>query len=249
MQVQLPVPSSTTVSSSSSSLNTSISQSGNVHRKDITADSSELNVGETAFLSDTAVPLSSEQTQPFHSQTPQRQPDISANIQGQLTDESTHSDTGNVPDDSQSVASSSSELELLNDKDTENFLKNLPPFKPLNLSELLPKLTYSAPVTQSAVKEQPDPRMHSPPVKETSFRPVTGVAKSPVSPQDVTQSSGYHSFITDSGVLSPEANIISPQSVQASPQVVIPKPGPLFKSSPLHSTPQARSSKKFSLRD
>ena len=125
-----------------------------------------------------------------------------------------------IPEDSQSVASSSSELELISD--SENFLKNLPPFKPLNLSELLPK------VTQSSVR-------HSPPVKETSFRPVLGQVKSPLSTHDTTQTSGYQSFVTDSGVLSPDASFISPSTPQQSPLYVIPKPGPLFKSSPLQS--------------
>ena len=150
--------------------------------------------------------------------------DIISKSRNEINEDSLQTDKDAVPDDSQSVASSNSELELLSEKDTESFLKNLPPFKPLNLSELLPKLTRSAPM------------MHSPPVKETSFRPVVGHDKSPVPSHDITQTSGYQSFVTDSGVLSPDASVVSPLSPQTSPQLVIPKPGPLFKSTPLQST-------------
>ena len=245
--LQIQSPSSISGSSSSSALITNIPQPETLGSKKTAANPSEVFVGKTESLLDSVITPSSIQTQSFLGQNPQKPPgvsgDMSAHLQRQVTEESTHSDIGNVPDDTQSVASSSSELEGLNEKDTENFLKNLPPFKPLNLSELLPKLTYSVPVTQSTVREPQNPRMHSPPVKETSFRPVMGVAKSPTSPHDTTQSSGYHSFVTDSGVLSPDSTITSPQSIQASPQFVIPKPGPLFKSSPLQSTPHTRSSK------
>lgn len=215
--------------------------------KEISAESG-LMIGKTPSLTST-------QTHPTHTQTHQTSGDtddssVDANdiSQRHLIEESIHRDTSYIPDDRQSIASSNSELELLSEKDTENFLKNLPPFKPLNLSELLPKLSHPAPFTRSPVKERFVPAMHSPPVKETSFRPVVDATKSPVSPQDVTLSSGYHSFVTDSGVLSPEAGIVSPLQTQASPQLVIPKPGPLFKSPPLQNTHHAMPSN-FLVRD
>ncbi|WAR03772.1 GOGA3-like protein [Mya arenaria] len=126
-----------------------------------------------------------------------------------------------LPDDNQSVASSNSELETLNDNATESFLQSLPPFKHVNLLDIMPEPAH-----------RPDVR-YSPPVKETSFRPVN--FKPSASPKNVENPAQGYTFVTDSGVFSPDMqNItaISGTSLDKKKSFVIPKPGPLFHSTP-----------------
>lgn len=126
-------------------------------------------------------------------------------------------------EDSISVASSNSELESLNENATESFLKSLPPFRQVKLSDIVPEQS-----------QKPSVR-YSPPVKETSFRPVN-VKPDVSSSAAFDQSSAYQSFVTDSGIFSPETEKVTPVDSFTSPlkksSFVIPKPGPLFRSTP-----------------
>lgn len=136
----------------------------------------------------------------------------------------------NLPDDNMSVASTNSELEALGDNATETFLKSLPPFRTVNLSDIMP---------ESKAQEM----RHSPPVKETSFRPVNNVNDAKINSAK-QQSPGFQSYVSDSGVYSPTTesglfpSLDSQLPAQTKPSFVIPKPGPLFQSTPrrnLHS--------------
>ncbi|XP_045171286.2 golgin subfamily A member 3-like isoform X2 [Mercenaria mercenaria] len=128
----------------------------------------------------------------------------------------------NVPDDNQSVASFNSELESLTENATDSFLQSLPPLRHVNLSDIMPE-----PKVQDM--------QHSPPVKETSFRPLN-VKVDAVQSDVMQQSPAFQTFVTDSGVFSPESvGVVSPASntlPQNKTRFVIPKPGPLFQSTP-----------------
>lgn len=128
----------------------------------------------------------------------------------------------NVVDDDQSVASSNSELESFGENATESFLQSLPPFRAVNLSDIMPE-----PKLQDMC--------HSPPVKETSFRPVN--AKVDPAPGIIAlKSPTFQTFVTDSGVFSPDSDReLSPASntvQQTKTSFFVPKPGPLFQSTP-----------------
>lgn len=127
-----------------------------------------------------------------------------------------------LPDDNQSVASTNSELEAFSENATDSFLQSLPPFRHVNLKDIMPE-----PKIQDITR-------HSPPVKETSFRPVIPQTDS-VQNTAVQQSPAVQTFVTDSGVFSPESDgVISPSSdtLQSKTRFVVPKPGPLFQSTP-----------------
>lgn len=121
-------------------------------------------------------------------------------------------------EDNISIASSNSELESLNENATETFLRSLPPFKPVNLKDIMP---------------EPGPKAEmsfSPPVKETSFRPVN-VKPDPGPVPGLDQALAYQTFVTDSGIFSPEPEkLATPESHLKKSSFVIPKPGPLFRS-------------------
>ncbi|XP_060605796.1 golgin subfamily A member 3-like isoform X2 [Ruditapes philippinarum] len=123
----------------------------------------------------------------------------------------------NLPDDNQSVASTNSELEAFTENATDSFLQSLPPFRPVILSDIMPE-------------PKPQELRHSPPVKETSFRPLS------VKVDSAQQSPAFQTFVTDSGVFSPDSEgAVSPTSNTIQPsksKFVVPKPGPLFQSTP-----------------
>ncbi|KAL4223294.1 spermatogenesis [Mactra antiquata] len=128
-----------------------------------------------------------------------------------------------LPDDDMSVASTNSELEAIGDNATESFLKSLPPFRTVNISDIMPE-------------PKPQEMRHSPPVKETSFRPVNNLNTSN-GKSAVEQVSGYPNFMPDSGMYStPSKSGLDPLSPeiprQTTPSFVIPKPGPLFQNTP-----------------
>ena len=123
-------------------------------------------------------------------------------------------------DDNISVASSNSELESLNENATESFLRSLPPFRPVNLTDIMPEQGLRAELR------------YSPPVKETSFRPVN-MKPEPVPATGLGHSPAYQTFVTDSGIFSPETEkFTTPESQISKSMFVIPKPGPLFRSTP-----------------
>ncbi|KAJ8312435.1 hypothetical protein KUTeg_009808 [Tegillarca granosa] len=137
--------------------------------------------------------------------------------------------------DTQSVSSSTSELETFEQSETDKFLKTLPPFKMIDLSDIVPKKRVE--------------RTYSPPVKETSFKPVQNNANSIVNlPSNDAWNSGisHNPQLMDSGIdLEVEndkvgtvfnSNIVTNNR----PSYVIPQPGPLFQKSLRHSTPKAK---------
>ena len=140
---------------------------------------------------------------------------------GQFSGTSSAAQLNAMQDDNQSIASTNSELESLNENATESFLKSLPPFKPLRLDDIMPP------------EQKKSDRSFSPPVKETSFRPLN------VSEQKTPTESipGFPSFVTDSGIFSPSEQTVTSSDMKTSSltskqSIVIPKPGPLFQIRP-----------------
>ncbi|XP_071094089.1 golgin subfamily A member 3-like [Haliotis cracherodii] len=112
-------------------------------------------------------------------------------------------------DDTRSVSSISSEQELekYNQSETDSFLKSLPPVKSVDMSQFVQ-------------------HRHSPPVKETSFKPVHN-ATSPAQQAKVTSS--------DSGVDMDVSPLLqhpltsTPYAIPVNkPQIFVPQIGPLF---------------------
>jgi len=126
------------------------------------------------------------------------------------------SDQGSVSEDTQSVSSAASELESINQSDTDRFLKSLPPYKMIDINDIVPK-------------EQAK-RNYSPPVKETSFRPVKQISQDS---NTLLKDDIYSTELTDSGLGSEvvqDSNSVS--MVTSTPKrfsnINIPQVGPLF---------------------
>lgn len=126
------------------------------------------------------------------------------------------SDQGSISEDTLSVSSAASELESINQSDTDRFLKSLPPYKMIDINDIVPK-------------EQAK-RTYSPPVKETSFRPVKQISQDS---NTLLKDDIYSTELTDSGLGSEvvhDSNSVS--MVTSTPKrfsnINIPQVGPLF---------------------
>ncbi|XP_071179414.1 golgin subfamily A member 3-like isoform X2 [Mytilus edulis] len=129
------------------------------------------------------------------------------------------SDQGSASEDTQSVSSAASELEAINQSETDRFLKSLPPYKTININDIVPKEHVQ--------------RTYSPPVKETSFRPVKQISQDLKTSFHDTSDDLYSNQLTDSGIGSEvvqENNSVT--MVTSTPKrfsnIHVPQVGPLF---------------------
>ncbi|XP_060064581.1 golgin subfamily A member 3-like [Ylistrum balloti] len=147
--------------------------------------------------------------------------------------EDSESETGSgVGDRDESVSSATSELDNLIQSDTDSFLKSLPPVKEVDMSMFASKPHVV--------------RSYSPPVKETSFRPlqqntaanITSVtSEGDRSPSKLASSDLHPNSLSDSGIpgleTEPTQMEFQPSKLSSStpskPSFVIPQTGPLFK--------------------
>ncbi|KAL3856862.1 hypothetical protein ACJMK2_011573 [Sinanodonta woodiana] len=144
--------------------------------------------------------------------------------------------TDSLQDDNMSVTSSSSELDMYNDRDTELFLKTLPPVKTVDLKDFM-------------TPSRRDMR-HSPPVKETSFQPITNLKKNTESAQE----SGYSSVYSPPSITSRDSVSKGVLNSENGSSYFTPKLTPIFQITPKAVTnftsPQIKpSSKKDSSKD
>ncbi|KAK3589140.1 hypothetical protein CHS0354_017107 [Potamilus streckersoni] len=147
---------------------------------------------------------------------------------------SLHQDS--LQDDNMSVTSSSSELDMYNDRETEIFLKTLPPVKNVDLKDFM---TLS----------RRDIR-HSPPVKETSFQPIIDLRKN----NESAQESEYSSVYSTPGITSRDLISRGVLNSESRSSHFTPKLTPIFQSTPKlvtnFTSPQTKlSSKKESIKD